>query len=481
MLRPKLNPLFLLFLLSPVAVYGDAFVNLNARATFKCQGKTIFQAGKKGLKPVAFKTVSKKQNDAISSLKAKLKTAKGSKKKAIQAQLKAEQALLSNFQLCNKGKLIPKTPTPLTVVRPISVGSAHVCGITSDGFVYCWGRGDFGQLGSGKFTNSSVPVKVAGISRAVAVAAGEKHTCAVLEDRTVKCWGANYNGQFGTGSSSNTLSATPVSVPGLSDAIDIASGSDHLCVRTAGGGMKCWGRNDSGQAGIGSTSSISGVVTPSGLASSVEGIGVGFFSSCSVQTGGGLRCFGWNTDGQLGFSPVSSVATPTAVSQLGSSAVAFAGGYNFSCALSSPSGSVSCAGRNNLGQLGIMNDTTSTSSYAAATVVPTGAVQIALGRATGYARLGDGSVRSWGANDKGQLGGGSTGGGVVSTSSSIVVGNLSPAVTFIAANELQACAVIQGGTVKCWGDNFAGQAGNGSTSATGIGTPETVVGLVVAQ
>lgn len=467
---------FLFFL--PGFLFAEATI-LDSKGSFLCDGTKILRVKKGKTSEITVANFLKLQDGQWKKLKKQLAAASKKQKAKIKIKIKANRALREKGIACGNGSFQPQGP--LSIIRPLALGQSHSCAITPspEGAVYCWGRGDSGQLGDGNGGNSSTAVKVSGISRAVAIAAGRSHTCVVLESGSVSCWGDNYNGQFGSGTTSNTPAKAPVTVSGVSDAADIASGESHLCILTKSGGMRCWGRNDSGQVGVGSTTTPLPVSTPQGLGSGLATISAGYFNSCAMTSSGALHCFGWNRDGQLGSASPSNVTTPVAISSLGNSVTGSAGGYITNCALSV--GQVFCSGRGNLGQLGVLNSTSSTTQFVQSTAVPSGVAQLVYGRDTGYARLQSGSVMSWGANDKGQLGGGVTGGSISSAAGAVTVTNLAPAVTFVAGNELHACAVIQGGEVRCWGDNAFGQLGNGATNNSGVGTPVTVLGLVAAQ
>lgn len=332
----------------------------------------------------------------------------------------------------------------------ISAGSGHTCAVLS-AEVWCWGTNTSGQLGNGSTLNSNKPVRVTGLSGAVAVAAGFNHTCALINDGTARCWGSGFAGQLGNGGFVN--SSVPVTVTGLSGATAISAGRLHTCAIVMGA-ARCWGDNGIGQLGNGTTTPSATPVNVVGLSTTVTAISLGWGHTCAVLIDGSGRCWGINDFGQHGSGATGSPSTtPVPVFGLGG-ANALTSGDEHNCVL--VGGTPRCWGLNSAGQLG--NGTTSSSPSSTSVVGLGFAIAISGGGEHTCALPGDGSVRCWGFGGGGQLGNGST---ATSTTPVVVtgVGSFPMAVT---AGGNHTCAILTTKEIRCWGANFAGQLGNGT-------------------
>jgi alpha-tubulin suppressor-like RCC1 family protein len=344
----------------------------------------------------------------------------------------------------------------------IKAGNDHTCALTTGGGVKCWGYNGYGQLGNNSTTNSHVPVDVSGLTGSVsAISAGDYHTCALTTGGSLKCWGDNKYGQLGN--NSTTESHVPVDVSILSGSVSaISAGDYHTCALTTGSGLKCWGWNGNGQLGNSSTTDSYVPVDVSGLTSGVSAIGAGGSHTCAVTTGGGVKCWGENLNGQLGNNSTTDSSVPVAVSGLTSGVSAIAAGRYHTCALTS-SGGVKCWGDNEAGQLG--NNSTD-DSYVPVDVsgLTSGVSAISAGYLHTCAITTTGGVKCWGENSDGRLGNNSTATSLVP----VDVYNLTSGVSAISAGYYHTCAVTTGGGVKCWGGNSNGQLGNSSTTDSHI-------------
>lgn len=180
----------------------------------------------------------------------------------------------------------------------LAAGWRHTCGLASNGRAYCWGAGGDGQLGHGESAGAATPRPVAGGYAFQSITAGNAHTCGLVTDGTVACWGDNQTGQLGTGTPGPGAPA-PALVNSEERFVDVAAGGVHTCAVTRGGSALCWGRNNFGQLGDGTTSDRAAPVSVVGSYrfSQLSALGS---HTCGRNPAGELYCWGYNVEGQLG-------------------------------------------------------------------------------------------------------------------------------------------------------------------------------------
>jgi alpha-tubulin suppressor-like RCC1 family protein len=227
----------------------------------------------------------------------------------------------------------------------------HSCAVTSGGGAKCWGHNGNGRLGDGTLIDRLSPTDVLGLTEGVAeISAVGLHTCALTTEGGVKCWGANALGALGDGTTLDRIAAIDVS--GLAHGVaEIGAGGATTCARTRGRGVKCWGWNGNGQLGDGTLLSRSEPVDALGLTSIAAGLGTGNTHGCAVTVGGGAKCWGKNSSGELGDGTLTERHTAVDVVGLTSGISRIVSGEAHSCALTT-GGGVKCWGHNSQGKLG---------------------------------------------------------------------------------------------------------------------------------
>lgn len=258
-------------------------------------------------------------------------------------------------------------------IKDISTGMVTACAVASDNKAYCWGWGGFGVLGNGATADSSTPVAVAqgsipaGIT-AKQVSVGIQHGCLIGSDNKAYCWGAGVRGELGNGvSGAGTSSNVPVAVlqgdvPAGDTLKQISVDGAQTCALSSSNKGYCWGQNDYGQVGDGTTidKSVPTAVLQGAIpvGETIRYISSGDGRSCAVTSSDGIYCWGLNGFGALGDGTTDDSSSPVAVLLGGASAIptgtkfsSIESVYYGTCALSS-AGQIYCWGYNSFGQLG---------------------------------------------------------------------------------------------------------------------------------
>ena len=302
---------------------------------------------------------------------------------------------------------------------------------------------------------------------ATAIAAGQWHACALTSGGGVYCWGSNDSGQLGDGTTTQRL--TPVAVSGLpSGVVSIAAGQYHTCVLTSGGAVWCWGSNGWGQLGDGTMTNRSTPVPVSGLSSGVVAIATGGSHTCAVNTFGGLQCWGYNYFGQLGDGTADTRYTPVTVTGMARGVASVSAGFYHTCAVRS-AGAAECWGHNIWGALGD-GTTTDRSLPTPVTGLSSGIASMSAGEYHSCAVTSAGNVRCWGWNGFYQLGDGTA----TNRLTPVAVSGTGYAAA-VRLGDVHTCALTTGGAVRCWGSNAWGQIGDGTN--TSRPTPTATPGL----
>ena len=306
-------------------------------------------------------------------------------------------------------------PVSLPTASSVHAGGYHTCAITEDSGLYCWGRNDQGQAGT-NMTNTKFPVQVASTETWTTVSPGLFHTCAIRSDGSLHCWGRNNHGQLGVSGTSSSWEPVQV-LEGKTNWRQVSAGDNHNCAVDMDNALYCWGNNDHGQLGNGTSgdSQSTPVAIASPPAAAWDSVYVGAGHTCAVLATEGLPelyCWGKNDYGQVGDGSQINRSNPTLVA--GSFTTASLG-LAHTCAVDVPTGELACWGRNThpefalTGQLGIGPSPgpalTPVSLIGPNPEWSTGWEHVAAG---GYHTCaipdGDADLYCWGLSEKGQSG-----------------------------------------------------------------------------
>ena len=363
----------------------------------------------------------------------------------------------------------------------IAGGDEHSCAIKNRA-LYCWGWNGSGQLGDGTTTQRTTPTAVQNMGSGVtAVAVGGYHTCAI-KGGALYCWGYNGYGQIGDGTT--TSSVTPKAVPGMGSGVTaVSAGRWHTCA-IKDGALYCWGDNAPGQLGASSSQTCLGTpcdtvpLPVTNMGSSVTAVSAGRWHSCAIKSGV-LYCWGGNPYGQLGASSSQTCygypcsTTPIAVTNMGSGVTSFSAGGWHTCAIKD--GALYCWGENSYGQLGASSSQTCYGGYPCSTVPLTvtdmGSSVTAIATDLHHTcAIKSGALYCWGYNYYGQVGDGTT----TNRMAPMVVSGIDGGAAAVGAGGHHSLGLNNDTCLHTWGWNAYGQLGDGTN--TNRTTPVQVSG-----
>ncbi|MCX6129968.1 MAG: hypothetical protein NTX25_13015, partial [Proteobacteria bacterium] len=360
--------------------------------------------------------------------------------------------------------------------KHLSAGGSQTCSVLDDDSLSCWGYNFEGELGYGdskdRYRTASFGINLGPHKTALHVATAYDHSCAILNDHSVKCWGQNAYGQLGYGDTTNRM-APPAQSINLGDnrtATAIFTGFSHSCAILDDDSVKCWGANGSGQLGLGDY--VNRMAPPMqaiklGPNRYARSLSLGAYHSCALLDDYSVKCWGNNSEAQLGYTDKVQRASP-AINPLffggAQKVLSLVSGDYHSCAILDDM-SLRCWGRNTDGQLGL-GDTAPHLALAESKLSFAEGLHpqsLTAGLSHTCVLFDDGSVQCWGQNDEGQLGYGDTEQRYAPSASPLLMGEGRLAIALTAGRK-HTCALLDDKTLKCWGSNSYGQLGNGQVS-----------------
>jgi alpha-tubulin suppressor-like RCC1 family protein len=410
---------------------------------------------------------------------------------AAKSQLQAFKDQVKTF--VDGGVLTPQQGESLTgpatevlegVIRFASIvpGIVHSCGLSTDGIAYCWGGNAIGQLGDGTTTDRLTATRVATNVRFVSISSGGNHTCALTSAGVVYCWGANTYGQLGDGTVQNRLMPTAVNTAlrftsitaagtnvyfgaglGSSEPAFLAGG--HTCALTATGAAYCWGFNHWGTSGDGTDADH---LTPTLAApgNTFRTISTWENHTCGITTTGETKCWGLNVHGQLGDGTATTNKLDPVTVAGGIAFASLTAGWQHTCGVTS-TGAGYCWGYNEFGELGDGTQTDRPTPAPVSSAQSWSSIQAGGWiNSCGLTTSGDGYC--WGGNLDGfTLGTGTSG---IQLTPTLVGPGLGLKFISLRTGMEHSCAITTSNRGYCWGENYFGALGNGTTVGRGLPT-----------
>lgn len=373
---------------------------------------------------------------------------------------------------CQEGDCVIARP-----VREVALGGDHSCARLEDA-VYCWGANEHGQLGvdgSASLATPTAPLELDSFYRGVQAAA--LATCILGGDGTRHCFGENTLGQLGSGEV-GPGGALPFSSdePAFRD---LTAGGSHFCGSSAAGQTWCFGYNVQGQLGAGEADRARPDPTRAPALDHATALDAGGFHTCVLSSTGSLSCVGFNDSGQLGVGDAETRLQPVNPGcAANTNSLCFddwrqvsAGSYH-TCAIRH-GGALYCWGGNTNAQVGI--GLIGTDELLPQPVSPdkTWSV-VSAGFQHTCALDTQGQAFCWGAASEGQLGSGHL--DRQTRPSAVVTPELDSSWVDIATSIAGAhtCAIASDGSLWCWGHNAKGQLAHAPEALPRAATPRRV-------
>lgn len=350
----------------------------------------------------------------------------------------------------------PVTPGTANLVftkgRLVS-GYQHNCMIAKSGQVRCWGDNGVAQLGDGTYTNRTSPINLNDPTSYKYISSLNHHTCGITSSDKLKCWGHNYYGQIGDGSSKNNKSS-PVEVDSSLKFKTVSAGVDHTCAVTTAGQMKCWGNNDLGQVGDGTTQTRSAPIVIDSK-TTYKTVSAGSRYTCGITTSDQIKC--WGSDPSRIVVGGNSVGQPVpTLLDASNTYLDVSAGSEWRACARTLSNEIRCWGLTGVGDgteelRRLPTKVDSSTKYMS--------VQVSSSGATSCGITSTGKLKCWGWNNWGQL-------GLGDNAHRLAPVDIAEPASFteVATGSGHTCGITNLNQIKCWGWNSIGQIGDGTNS-----------------
>lgn len=359
--------------------------------------------------------------------------------------------------------------------RRIAAGYGHVIARKADGTLMAWGNNSEGQLGDGTTINRHSPVPVKDVTGVVSVAANQYFSLALKNDGTVWAWGTDFSGQIGDAMSGGSR-LTPVQATGLTRIVAIAAGGSFGLALDDDGTVFSWGANNLGQLGSGAMGGVRQTAAPALNLASVAKIVAGEFTAYAIKADGSLWGWGYNSSSNrvLAGTSVSAVATPVQMALPGGAHATDASIGDSHQLVRATNGALLGWGSND----GKIGDGTKLFRATPVDVMLTGTARVfaaCLQHSLGATEP-NGAAFAWGMNTAGELGNGQTTGTVLTPQPIPGLANVNEFACRTNASPFNV-ATTTNGQVWTWGHNEVGQLGDGTTTLRT--SPVVVPGLTL--